>query len=341
VTSLFILFNMKKKSLILIAILMLAAMTGCKSAPQNKAHAFDSNETIHFGYIATDQLHSPAVMIMKEKKLLEQAGFNVVWHEYIAGAHALQEMAAGAIDFANCGVVPVIINHSQGMELAILSGSNQEGSSLVVSKSIKSINDLDGKTIATPGLGSIQDAMITLIAMENDITIQLTTMEVADMPFFLEKNEIDGFIAWAPHPAIAVSKKAGHELLCSRDMMPNHQCCVLVTKAETLRDNPKIAEKVLSVYLDAFKWFLENQEESIKIMVSATGASETVIRNAITTVNYIYPPYCNVESMEHIARGLIGAGRITTTEAELGGFFEGLYYPRLLEEVLEQSGLDR
>jgi NitT/TauT family transport system substrate-binding protein len=243
-------------------------------------------------------------------------------------------MASDTIDFANCGTAPIIINQSQGLDLDILAGSNQEGTSLVVVDSIKSVMDLDGRTIATPGLGSIQDAMLARLAMENDISIERTTMDVSDMPDFLQKEEIDGFIAWAPHPAIAATQKFGHELLTSKDMMPGHQCCVLVTKSATSQNDRDTASKVLEVYLDAYKWFLENRDESIQMIVKATGTSEAVINQAITAVEYSYPPDCNTESMRSVAQGLIDAGRITAlNETEIDDFIMDIYKPELMETI--------
>jgi len=313
--------------------LLLVPAVACRRETTDNAPYNASGKTIRFGYITADQLHSPAVMVMKEKKLLEAAGFNVEWHEYIAGSYTIQDMAAGKLDFANCGVAPIIINHSQGMNLAILSGSNQEGSSLVVTDLIKTITDLDGKTIATPGLGSIQDTIIVRLEMMNNITIKHTTMEVTDMPDFLRSGEIDGFIAWAPHPANAVSHNAGHELLTSHDVLVNHQCCVMVTEADTLKNDPETVNKVLEIYLEAYRWFLENQDEAIELLVMTTGISEDVIRRAITTVKYAWPPYCNADSIADIAQGLINAGRITTKEAELDDFVKSLYQPGLMETI--------
>jgi len=313
---------------------ILIIMTGCMSEKTDIAPANGSDKTIHIGYIKADQLHSPAVLVMREKKLLEAAGFNVEWHEYIAGAHAIQDMASGTVDFAICGSAPVIINHSQGLDLSILAGSNQEGSGLVVLDSIESVMDLDGKTIASPGLGSIQDAMLTRLAMDYRISIHRTTMDVFDMPGFLKKKEIDGFIAWEPHPANAVYQKYGYELLTSKDMMPKHQCCVLITKSATLRNDQETVVKVLEVYLDSYKWFMENQEESTLMIAKATGINEAVVREAMTTVYYCYPPYCNVSSMKSMTQGLIDAGRITAMdEAKIDDFIMDIYQPGLMEAI--------
>jgi len=314
--------------------LVLSVLAGCGASPQkSEALSVSSRPVIDFGYITADQLHSPAVMVMKENKLLEEEGFDVEWHEYIAGAYAIQDLTAGKIDFANCGIAPIIISNSRKPELSVIAGSNREGSSLIVRESIKSVTDLSGKTIATPGLGSIQDAMITSLALKNGITIKHTTIEVPDMPDFLKRGEIDGFIAWAPHPAAATAKKLGYELLTSGDMMPKHQCCVMVTNKFSGKSGCETVEKVLKVYLAAYDWFLKNREESIKMMVKTTGLSEKIIRQAIDTVDYSYPPYCNEDSIKSIALGLIEAGRISMKNEALDAFVEDLYQPGLMEEI--------
>jgi len=301
------------------------AAAGCRPAAPSAV--------IRFGYIAADQLHSPAVMVMKEKKLLEAAGFAVEWVEYLAGVHAVQDMSAGLLDFAACGAVPVMISRSQGVDLAIIAGANQEGSGLVVDESIRTAKELDGKKIAVPGFGSIQDAMLIKLARDNDIRINRVVMEVSDMPTFLKEKEIDGFIAWEPHPSKALDQKAGHELLTSRDMMSGHQCCVLATLEDTLRSDPETVDRVLGVYLDAFGWIEENRAEAIKLMAKNTGMTEEIVHRALEGVSHSFPPYCNTESMRAMAQGLVEASRMTIKEEELDSFVDGLYRPEFLDKI--------
>jgi NitT/TauT family transport system substrate-binding protein len=310
--------------------LCLAALLSISLADQ----AFAAPKEIRIGYLVADQLHSPAVMVMKEKKLLEAAGFAVKWRAFLTGTYAMQDLTWGSIDFASCGAIPIITTHARGVKLVILAGANEEGSSLVVDTSIKTLNDLDGKTIGTPGSGSTQDALLLQLAKKHNIQVKRRGMKVADMPLFLQKKNIDGFIAWAPHPARAIEHSIGHELLTSRDMSPGHQCCVLVARESTLQGDPKIVTALLKVYLDAYRWFLDNPEESIQMLVKNTGMSEDILRQAIKTVNYPYPPYCNVASLQRMARSLLATDAIPPMEEdELAPFLKSLYRPELLEEV--------
>ena len=297
--------------------------------------AIADGKTIRFGYIASDQLHNPAGMIMEEKKMLEAAGFTVEWVEYLGGAYAMQDMIEGSIDFAVCGVVPVMSAHARSGKMSVIAGANQEGASLVIDNTIKTVGDLNNKRVATPGIGSIQDTLLSCIEADYNIRIRHETMKVSDMPLFLQKGEINGFIAWAPHPAGAVELNYGHELLTSHDVMPNHQCCVLVTTKDNIQNDPETVEKLLEIYLEAYRWFLDNRDESIRMVAKATGmSSEAIVRNAINTVKYPFPPYCNLESIDSLAKVLIETDIITTVKAaDMDSFIDSLYYPELMEKL--------
>mgnify|MGYP001765754110 CR=1 FL=1 len=292
---------------------------------------------LRFGYLVADQLHSPAVMIMKEKKMLEAEGFKVTWNEFLAGSYLMQFMTSGEVDFGSGGCVPAIITRGQGVDVVILAGANAEGSSIVVKDTIKKVTDLNGKNVGTPGIGSIQDAMVDSLARGNKIKIIHKAMKVSDMPIFLQKGEIDGFISWAPHPARAVDLKYGYQILTSHDLMPDHQCCVLVSRESTLKKDPETARKVVKTYLKAYKWFLDNQKESIAMMAAATGMKEEVVLDAMKTVKYPFPPHVNMPSVKVMTEGLIQTGKVEKDRVtDLDSFVKGIYKPEILEELLKQ-----
>lgn len=292
---------------------------------------------LRFGYLVADQLHSPAVMIMKEKKMLEAEGFKVTWNEFLAGSYLMQFMTSGEVDFGSGGCVPAIITRGQGVDVVILAGANAEGSSIVVKDTIKKVTDLNGKNVGTPGIGSIQDAMVDSLARDNKIKIIHKAMKVSDMPIFLQKGEIDGFISWAPHPARAVDLKYGYQILTSHDLMPDHQCCVLVSRESTLKKDPETARKVVKTYLKAYKWFLDNQKESIAMMAAATGMKEEVVLDAMKTVKYPFPPHVNMPSVKVMTEGLIQTGKVEKDRVtDLDSFVKGIYKPEILEELLKQ-----
>ncbi len=112
------LFNLRKSCLpVALAMLMTLGMLGMAMAAPKE---------VRIGYLAADQLHGPAVMVMKQRNMLEKAGIPVKWNEFLAGSYVMQEMASGSLDFACCGAVPIMISHAQGVKMNIIASGNQK-----------------------------------------------------------------------------------------------------------------------------------------------------------------------------------------------------------------------
>ena len=289
---------------------------------------------IRVGYLVADQLHFPAIMVMKERNMLEKEGYTVKWSEFLAGSYVMQEMASGSLDFVSCGAVPISISHAQGVKINILASGNQEGSALVVGRDVNSIKDLEGKKIGTPGTGSIQDAMVAQLLKDNNVNARRMSMKVSDMPLFLDKGEISAFVAWQPHCARAVANNFGKILYTSHEMMPGHQCCVLAALQSTVKKDPELVKTFMKVYLEAYKWYLENPDESCKMVMKATGMTEDVVRTAMKGVLYPPVPYVNDKSIAYMVEGLIATKKITAIKKEqIADFVNDLYNPSFLEAL--------
>jgi len=300
--------------------------------------AFAEKKKIHFGYLVADQIHNFASMLIKEKKFLEDEGLEVEWGEYLAGAYLMQHLSAGEVDFGTCGCIPTMITRGRGVDVVILAGSNTEGSSIIVKESIKTVKDLDGAKIGTPGIGSIQDSMVDIVARRNNIKIIHKHMSVPDMPIYLQKGEIDGFIAWSPHNTKAAALGYGHILLTSHDILPGHQCCVLVARGELLKKEPETVKKVMKAYMRAFQYMMENQknlDETMDLVVKYTNTTKDIVEKAWKLTPHPYPPYANIESLKMQAEGLVQGGKIKKGVVKnMDKFIAQVYHPYFLMEYL-------
>lgn len=324
--------KMKKTWVLSIVIMSFIFVIGFQPA------VFAADKKIHFGYLVADQIHNFASMIVKEKKLFEAEGLQVEWGEYLAGAYVMQHLAAGEVDFATCGIIPTMITRGRGVDVVVIAGSNAEGSSIIVKESIKTVKDLDGAKIGTPGIGSIQDAMVDIVARRNNIKIIHKHMSVPDMPIYLQKGEIDGFIAWSPHNTKAAALGYGHILLTSHDILPGHQCCVLVARGELVRKEPETVKKVMRAYMKAFQYEMaskENHDETLDMVVKYTNAPKEVVVKAWALTPHPYPPYLNIESAKMQAEGLLEGGKIKKGAiTNMDKFIAQLYHPYFLLDYL-------
>lgn len=301
--------------------------------------AYGAEKTVNFGYIVGSWPLDPVGLLLKEKKFLESEGLKVKWGEYMAGAYIMQHMIAGEVDFATVGVSPVMISKSRGADITILSGgSTTEGSVLVVANQIKTFADLDGKKVGTPGIGSIQDGMLSMFERKHNIKVQHKNMKGSDMPLFLQRGEIDGYIVWEPLPSLAVEQGHGHILATSRDILPGQRCCMFVTQGELSRKDPELVSKVFSAFMKAFDYYKKNPDEVLELLSKSTGMSKKVISLALKNVQVSYPPQLDIPGLKIQVEELIKDGKIQLSEiGNVDKFIEKSYSPAYLNEYLRRE----
>jgi NitT/TauT family transport system substrate-binding protein len=323
---------MKERFWAIWMVIFALGLLGMSGGPVQKAYAA---EPLHFGYLVADQLHSPGPMIMKEKGFLKDEGFEVKWSEFLAGAYAMQHFSAGEVDAVSCGAVPMMIARGSGTNVVMLASANTEGSALVVLPEIKSVKDLQGQKVGSPGLGSIQDAMLSMVEKQHNVRFQHVPIKVSDMPIYLNKKEIRGFISWEPNCSRAVDMGYGKILLTSHDMLPGHQCCVLAVQGKMIQQNPAKVKRILKAYLRALDYANQNREETIKLMSKYTNLSEGVVKAALPIVKNPYPPYVDKESLKVMAELLIDTGKIEKEKVpDLNKLLAEVYNETFLKEAV-------
>jgi len=144
--------------------------------------------TVDLGYLNGD-LHQFARVVASNvtmwdgttyegKDLFTQWGVNIESPTPFAnGAFVMQAFDTGLIDMAYLGSPPAILKHlnvnTDNSDIRIIAQVNVEGSAIVVSNDIQSFDDLVGKTIATPGPGSIQHLLLMAFAEEYGFDLKL------------------------------------------------------------------------------------------------------------------------------------------------------------------------
>ncbi len=127
------------------------------------------NGSLRFGFIEGN-IHYLAVYVAQEEGYFEKVGLllgkNLQFIKFRNGQAITNAFAHREVDIATFGMTPLLrywINDNG--RIYIISGVNSGGTALVVKadSDIHSIDDLNGKTIATSGFGSIQDLIMRKI----------------------------------------------------------------------------------------------------------------------------------------------------------------------------------
>lgn len=134
--------------------------------------------------------------------------------EFGDGTTLMEAMSAGELDMAICGVTPAAIWNAKGINIRVIASANAGGHVILSRKenAISSAEDLIGKKLATPNVGTVTDTILRSYILKNrginpdDITI-ITGMKPADMTTALMvSGEVDAILTWELFASEAMEK---------------------------------------------------------------------------------------------------------------------------------------
>ncbi len=253
-----------------------------------------AGKTVRIAYLQND-LHQLACWVALEKGFYAQEGLDVkVAGIFKAGPEMMSAFSAGALDVGYVGVAPATTAvANKTARVTVLAQANSEGSALVIRKDsrIQSATELKGKTIAVPGHATVQDFLLHKVLAKTNLLAGQTNIMVVKPPEMigaLRGGDIDGFIAWEPFPAKAVTMEVGKVLIYSRDIWKDHPCCVLAVDSRFLESRGEEAKKIVKAHVRATDFINQNPREAMQIGVKYTGMDEKTVSLAMKNVKYSY-----------------------------------------------------
>lgn len=179
-------------------------------------------DTLRLGYFA-NVTHAGAVYGVGNGDFQEALGETALETSvFNAGPSVIEALASGDLDASFIGPNPAInaFTQTDGTLLRIVAGTTSGGASLVTTPDITSVEQLDGKTIATPALGNTQDVAAKAYFAEEGVDVDVLNQENATTLDLLTRGEIDG--GWVPEPWASrlVLEGGGEVLLDETDLWP-------------------------------------------------------------------------------------------------------------------------
>ena len=225
-------------------------------------------ETVNIGYLPTD--HDAALFVANATGMFKKAGLEVKFYEYNNGGDLMSAMASGDLDVGYVGITPVIYSISKEVPVRIVAGAQNEGSGLLChDSSIKTISDLKGKTVATPGEASVQSTLLKYDLKKNGLNttdIESPAMKVSSMNDALKTGGIDAMLTYEPY--VTISKEINNQTLVesSEDILPDHPCCVVVMNEKFLSEHTNKAKTILDIHKKATDKIKANPEGMVQYL---------------------------------------------------------------------------
>ncbi|KON87630.1 ABC transporter substrate-binding protein [Sporosarcina globispora] len=266
-----------KKAFLWVAILFTftGLLAGCGSSEKSSGE----EDKIVIGYFPNIN-HVPA-MVAKDQGYFEKQlgdGTKVEYKTFAEGGSFMTALKTGDIDAGLVGPGPAMNNFSTGADVKIIAGASTGGTVVLAREGleINSLEDFQGKTFITPGVGCTHDVQYETYLEEAGITsariggtMKHLTGNPAQYASMLKTGKVD--IAVAPEPwAAVIEQETNAEVVIGWDEVSFGEtlpASVLVATGDAVEDSPEKVQKIVNAHKDAIKFIEENPEEAKAITI--------------------------------------------------------------------------
>lgn len=238
-----------------------------------------AEDTITFGHVGSPSAIVWPLYIGMEQGQFAAEGVKIDMIFTRSSAQVLQQLAAGSLDLGDTGAFDPVRGIDQGAAVAILAIEANPGPfSLLAKPSIKTIQDLVGKTISVGETTDIArvylDRMLEAHGMKDSDIDALPTNSTAARLAALESKAVDAAVLSAP---ASFKAAAGGFLLLGQasDYVKDFPFGTLVVSRQWAAANTPAVKRFMAAYSKSVAWFYDdtNRDAAIRIMVEASKAS--------------------------------------------------------------------
>ncbi len=285
-----------------------AVLTAFVPAPNKAATASADQgpaDTLRLGYFA-NVTHAPALVAQSGgflDKELKADGTGLETQIFNAGPAAIEALNSGALDAAYLGPSPALNSYlsSKGTSLKIVAGVASGGASLVTTKDITKVAQLEGTNLATPQFGGTQDVALRAFLKANGLEGKATVTPSSNgtVPQLFGRGAIDGAWLPEPHASLLVQKYGAHRLVDESTLWDEGKfpTTVLVVSQKFIAQHPQTVKELVQANAQAIDWLnqaddkskLKAVQEALK-QASGSSLDDKVIASALKEVNFDQQP---------------------------------------------------
>jgi NitT/TauT family transport system substrate-binding protein len=191
------------------------------------------------------------------EELLAGEGFTEVRYMQTEGGDEYSILASGEAQISMAFVAPFLMSVDTGHPIVLLGGVHVGCFEVFGTAQVRTIRDLQGKTVAVPDLGSAHHvflaSMVAYVGLDPKKDITWTPHPLAESVQLLATGHVDALVGFPPVPQELRAKGIGHVVVNSGLDRPWSQyfCCMVVGHREFVRQHPVAAKRALRAILKA------------------------------------------------------------------------------------------
>lgn len=260
--------------------------------------------TITIGY-QSPTAQTWGALIIKNQKLYEKylkqlypdKNFKIVWFDAPAGSVLNNNMVGGKIQISFLGDMPSLLNGVMGITQPNYhsvfvafdgKGRNGQNQSVLVPKGsdIKTIKDLEGKTVSTP-IGSSSHRMLLDALEQNNMVdkVKIIDQSVTLGMQSIEQNKIAAHSTWEPYPSLITKKDIGTILFAGEETNRDYLAGVVVNRSWA-EENRSYVAAFLAALSEAHQLVLDDPEKVAKIFAEESKFPEDITFKMAKNIRY-------------------------------------------------------
>jgi NitT/TauT family transport system substrate-binding protein len=219
----------------------------------------------------------------------KEEGLDIEVIDFKSSSDENQAIAAGSLDGGNVGALGTNVLFTKGVPVKIISGTVRGGSDFVVSSSVQTVKDLEGKKIGATK-GSTSEILAKFQMKKAGVTSTWINLPHAQLGIAMAQKDVDAIAAGEPWAGLAVSKGIGKRLpgFNVYDSPARTVSGAFVLSEKLIRESPDTVQKLVNAFVKAIVFSNKKQDEYIKHAVEKLKISEEEVRIALKNSEITY-----------------------------------------------------
>jgi NitT/TauT family transport system substrate-binding protein len=268
-----------------IVVFLLVSLAGWGNKEENSAQ--NGVKTVKIGYLSIT--HALPLFIENDLLANDSKNFRLELVKFGSWTELSDAINTGQIDGASMLIELAMKSKKQGINLKTVALGHRDGNVVVVSKDIKQVADLKGKTFAVPQKLSTHNILLYKMLKKNGLKVSdLNIIELPppEMPAALSEGRISGYIVAEPFGAKSVVTGNGKVLFKSQDLGNGSVCCGLVLRDDFIKNYPTIAAEFVKEYVKAGEKAESKDSEVLGIAAKYLKVEPDVLNLSLQWVSY-------------------------------------------------------
>jgi NitT/TauT family transport system substrate-binding protein len=264
-------------------ILVALVLSACGSSPSSTSTKYTG--TIH---ISSSTWTGYAVIYLANSKgTWKSHGLDVSFKTVEDPGDRFIALAAGRLEGIATTVDTYARQQSNGVAAAEIFpiDASVGGDGILASKSIQTVADLKGKTIAV-NQGSVSEFFLAQVLEKNGLSlkdVKELNMKSGEAGAAFVANRVDVAVTWEPWLSKAKARADGQVLVSSK-LYPDLIMDSFGFRKDFIQKYPDTVKEFMKAYYDAFDWMQKNQTEANKIIGDAVGETADDVKGDLSTI---------------------------------------------------------